>query len=137
MSSVTDGAAERDDVKAAMDILRAIPGIWRDRIGLVGYSFGAAVILGGLKVYKSAKAMALISPPVAAVEASNIGGDKRPRLFLLGERDRLVNWADMREKVQAFKCPPDFQLVSQADHSWEGFESEVASRVADFLTYHL
>ena len=58
---------EREDVEAAIDWLISQPGIIANRIGLAGYSFGAMVGAPVACQDKRVKAVALISPPTAAI----------------------------------------------------------------------
>ena len=51
----TNGDEERDDLRAALKTLGAWPGMDRKRLALVGYSFGASVILADLAHYKTAR----------------------------------------------------------------------------------
>ena len=74
----TNGDAEKDDLKAALEVARHWPGLDKNRIALVGYSFGAAVILRGLRKYKHAASLTLIAPPISAVRESRIRKDKGP-----------------------------------------------------------
>ena len=73
------GAGEQEDVKAALGVLTAWPGIDRKRTILAGYSFGAGVILGGLRKYKASRGFALIAPPISARTARH-----RPSRSLAG-----------------------------------------------------
>jgi alpha/beta superfamily hydrolase len=136
-AAVTDAMEEQEDVEAALNMLKNWHGVKRDRMGLVGYSFGASVILKGLKRYKAAKALVFISPPSSAVQSEVLGREKRPRLIIVGERDKLVNADVLRGKVEAIESPPEIQVVPDADHGWRGKEMEVAQRVVDFCTRNL
>ena len=86
----SDGEGEQKDMEAALSVLRRWPGIDGKRLAVAGYSFGAAVILDGLKLCKPAQSFALIAPPVSSVRRSRIGRDRRPRLFVRGQPGRDI-----------------------------------------------
>ena len=129
----TKGEKECEDVRAALDVLRRWPGVDRRRLGLVGYSFGASMLLAGLPAYKAAKALAVISPPLASFEHQKIGRDKRPKLFIVGGRDRLVPHRSLKERIDSLPAPAELQMVEGADHSWRGYEAEAARETTRFL----
>ena len=129
----SNGEYEAIDAAAALDTFRHWPGIDGARLALVGYSFGAQVILKKLSMYKAAKALVLISPPLPSFAGSSVGEDPRPKLFLVGQRDRLVGASRLQEQISAFQTPATMETVPQGDHSWTGLEDTVAAKVAGFL----
>ena len=131
--SFTKGEKEPEDVNAALSLIRSWPDIDKRRFGLVGYSFGASMVLNGISRYKAAKALALISPPLTSLDHPKIENDKRPKLFIVGDRDRLVPHSDLKAKVDSLANPADLNIVPGADHSWRNYEAEAARRTARFL----
>lgn len=127
------GNEEPQDLRAALALFRGWPGIHSRRVALVGYSFGAQIILRGLEKLKEAKTLALISPPLPSIASSSVTGDRRPKLFLVGDRDRVVSEQSLRQRVASLQEPSDIMVVSGADHSWRGHEEEVAQLVTQFL----
>ena len=75
----------------------------------------------------------LISPPVTALEHPSVASDKRPKLLIVGERDRLVSYSSLKEKVDSSHAAIELQMVPGADHSWRGYESEAAQQATRFL----
>ncbi len=126
-----------DDMRSALKLLKGWRGIDGKRLALVGYSFGAQVVLQGLRHFKSARAMVLISPPLPSLAMTGsgpaVGMDRRPRLFLAGDKDRLANIDTLRARVAAFPQQVDFAVIPGADHSWRGHETELAGQVTGFL----
>ncbi|MBI4197585.1 MAG: dienelactone hydrolase family protein [Chloroflexi bacterium] len=133
----SSGQEEQRDVLAALEVLMRWPSVQRRRVALVGYSLGAQAILQGLGSLKGAVALALISPPLHAFEGSPVGKDRRPRLLIVGERDRLVGAQALREVVDAFERPAQLVVSPGADHTWRGHEPALAELVAAFLAQHL
>ena len=129
----TEGEDEQADVVGVLAVLRAWPGVNRGRVGLAGYSFGASVVLAGISLYKAARAFVLISPTLTAMDHNGVGGDTRPKVFIVGDRDRLVPYTSLKERVDSLKTPAGLQVVPGADHSWRGYETEAAEQAARFF----
>ena len=127
------GKGEERDVKAGLDVLRQWPGVDRRRLALAGYSFGASVILTGLRSYKAASSLVLIAPSVSAVQRPAVRRDGRTRLFLVGQRDRLVQSVELQRAIDDLRPPVEFAEIAAADHSLSGSEEEIAERVVDFI----
>ncbi len=123
-----------EDIKAALNIIRRWRGVDRKRMALCGYSFGAGAILRGLRHFKSARALALIAPPLSTVEESRIVKDKRPKLFVVGENDRLVSSVRLQRALDGVREPVQFREVEGGDHSLAGREWEVADEVVAFVS---
>ena len=128
-----NGVGEQDDVKAALDILRRWPDVDGRRLGLVGYSFGASVVLAGLRHYKAAKSLVLIAPPLSSLESSRVRKDKRPKLFIVGQNDGVVSSPELQREIDAVRAPVQFSEVEGADHSLLAHEEDVARRVIEFV----
>ena len=129
----SDGEGEQKDMEAALSVLRRWPGIDGKRLAVAGYSFGAAVILDGLKLCKPAQSFALIAPPVSSVRRSRIGRDRRPRLFVVGSRDGISSSVDLQRALD--DTVPDARSVEipGADHGLGSHEETVAEHVAAFV----
>ena len=133
----TNGDKELDDVKAAFRVLDGLK--WADprRMAAVGYSFGAGVLLGGVRQVKASKAFVFIAPPLSAVRDSALSKDKRPKLFIAGQKDGVVPSVELQRALDDVKQPVEFHEVPDANHGMVDHEIEVAERVADFLTAEL
>ena len=125
-----NGKGERDDVAAALAYLASLPEVDPKRIGLIGYSFGA--MMAAEAASGDLRALALISPPLAYSDLRVAWGC--PALVLGGEEDTLAP-AD-RLRVVAEQPGVELTLVSGADHSWWGFEDELAGALGAFFERH-
>lgn len=128
-----NGKREAEDIQSALNTMRRWPGIDRKRLALVGYSLGAALILRQLKRCKAAKSLALIAPPPSAVTASPIKRDKRPKLFIAGQNDRVAPPLALQRALDDVRQPVQFRELPAADHSLSGSEAHAAELTADFL----
>ena len=127
------GVLEQHEVLGALELLKAWPGVDGRRLGLAGYSFGSSVILSNSALHKKASAFALISPPLAALEGTELKKNKQPALVVAGDRDKLVQSERLAEVLETFSRPPVCQIVSGSDHYWFGYEDQLAPRVVDFF----
>jgi alpha/beta superfamily hydrolase len=125
-----DGIGERDDVLAALAYLRGLEGVDPAKVGLVGYSFGAAMSL--LAADEEVMALAAISPPSigSAIPRLAVGC---PTLLIAGDRDDVAptGWLTTLAGVIGSHCR--VAVVSGADHFWWGHEEKLAQTVAAFL----
>ena len=127
-----NGEEEEQDLKAALDLLKRWPGIDPKRLTVVGYSFGATVILKGLRHYKSARSLVLIAPPITTVRSSRIRKDRRPKLFIAGQNDRIASPVELQRALDETRPPVRFVEIPDADHSLRSHDSAVAEEVAAF-----
>ncbi len=133
----TKGEQEYKEAKAALDLIKAWPGVNARRVGLAGYSFGASVVLGSEALQKSAKAVALISPPIRALESSPLRKRKQPVFLISGDRDKLVQSDEFEPVLSSFQNEPDCHIVEGADHYWVGYEDQLGPRINRFFAEHL
>ena len=132
-----DADGIHEDIKSALNMTRRWPGIDGKRIALCGYSFGAGVILRGLRHFRTAKCLALVAPPLSSIEESRIVKDKRPKLFIVGQHDRLVSSVELQRTLDMVREPLHFREIAGGDHSLSGLEWEVADEVAGFAALTL
>ena len=128
-----NGEAVHDDIKAALNMMRRWPGVDGKRVALGGYSFGAGAILRGLQHFRTARSLVLIAPPLSSIEDSRIVRDKRRKLFVVGQNDRLVSSVELQRVLDEVREPLQFREIAGGDHSLSGCEWEVADQVAGFV----
>ena len=112
------GLGERD-ARAALGQLPGLPEVDAKRIGLVGYSFGAAVaaeVASG-----ELRALALVSPPVAFSDLRVAWGC--PAFVIAGDRDEFAPGDRLRVIAEAPGV--ELRIIPGADHFWWGFEAEL------------
>ncbi len=121
------GQGEQGDVSAALEHLASLPEVDAERIGLIGYSFGA--IVSAEVAHGALRGLALISPPIAFTDLRISWGC--PALVLGGDDDTIAP-AD-RLRVVAEGPGVELRIVEGADHSWWGFEDELGDALAEFF----
>ena len=128
-----EGGAEQDDLVAAFKLMKAFPGIDGHRLALVGYSFGASVVLKSLGRCKSARALAVIAPPISAAKSTGVRKSKRAKLFVAGANDKVVPSVQLQRALDEIRPPLQFVELADADHTLIGKEQAAADEVSEFL----
>jgi alpha/beta superfamily hydrolase len=135
--SFDQGNGEQEDLKAAMETLKDWPGIRGNRIGVAGVSFGAVIALDVLPKARGVKALALLAPTLSAVRRSRLDKFKGAKMLVVGEKDRLVPAEELRSVVALQSASAEYSAIPGADHTWKGYEDQVAAQVAGFLAQAL
>jgi alpha/beta superfamily hydrolase len=125
-----EGRGEADDARAALAYLRGLPEVDEGRVGLIGYSFGAMV--GAEAASGAIRALAMISPPLAYADLRVGWGC--PVLIMGSETDPVAPAARLR--LVAEQPGVELVLVDGADHSWWGYEADLAEGLGSFFERH-
>ena len=127
------GVGEQNDVRAALSYLRSLPEIDANRIGLAGYSFGAAVGLRaaepGLHAFTGVSLPTMM--PLGGVTLDC------PGLFISGDEDEYSDADDLTELVRRLGPHAELRLLPGLGHFWFGVERDLQALVAPFLQAHL
>ncbi len=127
------GIGEQEDVEAAMTLVSTMKEADPGRIGLAGYSAGAAFALPVGSRDGRIKAMAAVSPPLDMFDFGFLRQSCKRTLLISGSRDAFTS----ENRFLEFGCrlPDRIEYVSikGADHFWWGYESLLASRVSAFF----
>ena len=130
-----NGRFANEDVKSAINLTRSWKGSGFDKrnITLVGYSFGAAVILDNIKSFKHASSFILIAPPMSSLKNSKISTDKRPKLFIGGQSDTISPSVEIQRELDKIRQPVKFTEVPNVGHSMEPQGKYIAEQVIQYL----
>jgi len=131
--SVADSSGNMDDVGAALDYLFTVDGVDSNRIGLVGYSYGAAVVLRYAPNDDRVKAIATVSPAMTPIVSDPILKYDKPKYFISGERDGVVSPNKFQYLVDKVAEPKSYRIAAGVDHFWVGHEDVMADDVVSFL----
>jgi uncharacterized protein len=127
------GIAEQQDATAAVNWVISQPEVDSDRVGLSGYSFGAAVALPVACISDRVKALALISMPHGAKQIAQLKSCSKPKLLIFGTNDFVVPLEQAQLMNREAAEPKQSEVISGADHLWLGYESVLAEKVAGFF----
>jgi len=125
-----DGLGERADAAAALVCLRQLAAVDPDKVGIVGYSFGATVALAAAD--ERVAAVAAISPPSLGQGVPDLA-IRCPTLLISGEQDEIAPPASLSALATMIGPHCQMSVVRGADHFWLGYEKELAQTVAQFF----
>jgi len=126
------GVGERDDVWAALDVLRSRAEIDSARLGLAGYSFGGGVALNAGPA-AGVKALAAISAPPRMIDFTAMRGFEIPVLLIAGDRDEFAPADTLPQLAIALGAKAEVTIVPGADHFWWGHARELRKGVGEFF----
>ncbi|MBM4463012.1 MAG: alpha/beta hydrolase [Chloroflexi bacterium] len=128
-----NGVGEQTDLVAALAFLESASGVDTSRIGLAGYSFSTGIAARAAPENEKVRALALISPFLAASEWEHLRSYRAPKLFLCGTHDDFISSEELKRSSGGLPEPTRCEIIQRADHFWWGYEGEVAERVAAFF----
>jgi len=129
-----EGKGEVDDVIAAVNFLSSHATVDRDRLFLVGYSFGAWVGLHAVLKTNALRAVAGIVPPCGVYDFNFLHDSTLPILLVGGDQDTFCNKKELEivfDKISSLKKKV---ILPQADHFFSGREGEVGEEVKRFFS---
>lgn len=125
-----EGRGETDDLLAVVEAGRVrLPGrpLW-----LGGFSFGAYVALRAQGRAGAAR-LVTVAPPVGRWDFSALEAPRCPWLVIQGDRDELVDHAQVAGWLAALAPQARLALLPGAEHFFHGRLHEVKAAVSDFL----
>jgi alpha/beta superfamily hydrolase len=128
-----DGEGEMVDVAGALDFLEGQERVNRERLYLVGYSFGAGVGLRHAENDPRIAAVAVVAPYVENPSESFLRSYTQPKLFLVGEGDTVCPTEWLRAFVAPLPEPKALRILPGTDHFFWGREREVAGILGEFI----
>ena len=135
--SADDSSGNINDIGAAIDYLLTVNGVDPGRIGLVGYSYGGAMVLRYAPNDERVRAIASISPAMTPVDSDPILKYNKPKYFISGERDEVVTLNKFKYLVDKVPDPKSYRIAAGVDHFWAGHEDVMAEDVVSFLQKHV
>ena len=128
------GGGETDDADAALETLSLRDEVDGSRIGIAGYSFGAAVAIQSATDSTTAHAVAAIACPAPQFRAFSGMELLQPKLFVLGDHDHNFPVDQFRFLCRRFAEPRRSEVISGADHFFRGHEPTLSEMTSEFFT---
>lgn len=125
------GRDEVQDVVAALAYLAGRSEYDSGRLGLAGYSFGAAVALRAMES-ADVRALVCVSTPTVAMDFEPPAGDC-PVLFVSGDRDEYSDPAELHRLAGEMGERASVVIMPGVDHFWWGSDERLTSTVGEFL----
>jgi alpha/beta superfamily hydrolase len=131
------GKGEQDDARAALAHAAALPELDGARIGLAGYSFGAAVAAAAADA--SVPALALVALPIGIGPdvGERLAAYPYPLLLIAGDGDHVCPAAALQQLAAELGERAELRIVPGTDHFWVGHERELEQAAGDFFATHL
>ncbi len=137
------GTGEADDTLKAVEFIRKQRNVNRERIALIGYSFGGSLVLV-VAERVNAKAIVSISPQVNPFETKLDVTDyarriASPVLLIHGKADDTVPYSNSEQIYKALEKSKQkaIQLIDGANHIYAGKGRIVVPLVTSFLDQYL
>ncbi len=128
-----NGQGEQADAHSAIEYIAGLMEIDKKRLGLAGYSAGAAWGIGGTCCEDAVKAVVAVSPPLSIFDFSFLKECAKPKLVITGDQDRFVEIQAYQRFCFQLVSPIESMVIQGADHFWSGYEITMANKVADFF----
>lgn len=135
--SFDEGAGERDDVKAALEVAFNTEGIDLNKVGLAGYSFGAMMSVPVALRDERVKSLAVVSAPLSGDNWKKLDEYRKPHLVVVGENDEMVSMDLFRRHMEKVSDFGKYHIVPGGDHSLFGHEEEVGEVVGEFFAENI
>lgn len=130
-----DGNGETDDALAVLDwAAQRWPGA---QLWLGGFSFGGAVAIRASVASSRASRIArlvTVAPAIRRVTVDSSTLPQCPWLIVQGDRDELVDPADIGQWVQALSVQPRLTMLSGVEHFFHGRLNDLRTTVVSWLT---
>ena len=128
------GAGEIQDAVEAMNFLSLRDEVDASRIGIAGYSFGAAIALAAASQDSIAQAIVSIACPSRVFNEISARELLLPKLLILGEHDHDFPMQQFRFMARRYTEPKSIEIIRGADHFFGGHVSEVTTLATDFFS---
>ncbi len=122
------------DTKSAIKFMNdQIKEVDLDNIGFCGYSWGSKVGLEASHDDERIKYLIAISPPLGMFSFEFLKQSKKPKFFIVGDRDQFCPAEIFGKFWRKLTEPYDTALIEDADHFLWGFEGFLKQKVFEFI----
>ncbi len=135
--SFDGGIGEIQDAVEAMEYLSLCDQIDASRIGIAGYSFGAAIALIAASRSSLAQAVASVACPSRVFNEMGAQEILQPKLLILGEHDHDFPLQQFRFQARRYSDPKQVEIIYGADHFFGGHVAQVSKLATDFFRHSL
>ena len=125
-----DGVGEVDDADAIVEWARTR---WStDSICLVGFSFGAVVVIR-VAQRRELECLVTVAPPVGRLIEAEDWQPDCPWLIVQGDLDELVDYRQVVEWVNRLEPGPQLAMLAGVDHFFHGRLTLLRDTLLDFM----
>jgi hypothetical protein len=135
-SSTVTAWDEREDGKAVCKYI--VEKYKVDKIIILGYSCGSAIMSGIADEIEQVDSFAAISYPKGWWASWIFGGHyshigKKPKFFILGTQDQFASVSSFTKWYDTLAEPKELQIIQDADHFWFGTEDVIIKHIQPWL----
>lgn len=128
--SYDEGNGETDDALAVLDWAAQR---WSGaQLWLAGFSFGGAVAIRAA-VQRAVRRLVTVAPAIQRVDVETKKLPQCPWLLIQGDRDELVDAADIQRWAETLASPPQVAMLPGVDHFFHGRLNELRDLVVDWI----
>ena len=131
--SFDNGDGETLDALAAIKFASDTPWVDKEKISILGYSFGAKIALNAFSHTSGIESLVLIAPPIKNIKKDEAHSLNTPKLLVLGEQDDLIQADDIYEIYRNMADPKRIEIIPNANHFFQNSLPHVARCVTDFF----
>lgn len=129
------GRGEREDLRAVIDYVQNISP--RSRLAVIGFSFGAWIVLDVGETHPAVHVLVGIAPPVRMFDFEFPNSSSKPRLIVYAQNDQYTDAQTTEHWLQRATGPVESILFPAVDHFFGDRVDDVGKKVAEFLSGHL
>jgi len=128
-----EGVGMAEDVSSALSFVASMKEVDAERLGVCGYSAGAAAAFSRTPLDDRVKAIAAISPPLSMARLEGLSAYLGPKMVISGELDNFTSQQDLERFIETLNEPKECHVIPGVDHFWWGYESELGGDVSSFF----
>jgi alpha/beta superfamily hydrolase len=121
------------DAAAALNYLKGVPGVDRENIFLIGYSFGAYSVQQIALADPYVRALILIAPTIRFHDFSPLNNLSLPKLIIWSDNDFSCPSHEYEKSFMVFAQPKKNKIFRNADHFFIGKEEALSDFVTRFV----
>ncbi len=129
----SNGKGELEDVKACIDFLIKNKG--KEKIGIIGYSYGAAIACSVVNYSASIVGFVAISFPwdFMGEEYKQSSKTSKPKFFIQGNQDTVASFNKFFSHYAEYSEPKQHAIIEGADHFYWGHENALSEIALKFF----
>ncbi len=128
------GDGEVDDAIAALSAMELEDVVDSSRLGIAGYSFGASMALQAALDSSLPLAVFSVACPIGPFRALSSREILQPKMLILGDSDHDFPVGEFKFLTKRFSQPKESTVITNADHFFRGFETEVGGMASAFFS---
>ena len=131
--SFDGGNGEIQDAEEALNYLSLCENVDASRVGIAGYSFGAAVAMAAASRSNLAQAIVSVACPSRVFNEMSAQEMLIPKMLILGEHDHDFPAQQFKFMARRYSDPKQVEIIDGADHFFGGHVAQVVGLATSFF----